>query len=1077
MKIIDGSLHNGTAVVVGMIMVILFGYLAFTRIPIQLNPTIESPVITVETDYPGASAMEVEQEITIPQEEKLAAVENLREMRSTSSEGHASIALKFDWGVNKDLAGLNVLKKLNIVEKLPDDAEEPQILTVNEQEEETVLWLYLDTEIEVDDQYQIVDDLIKPQLERVKDVGVVRAYGGSEREIQVLVDLAALDARDLTLTEVAAGLARDNRNVRGGSIDRGNTRLIVRTPAQYANLDQIGQTVVANGPSGPVRVRDIGQVVDSHKDKDVIVRVNGHPTIAIGVVKKVGANTLDVAERVKAEMARINEQLAPRNLTIQIAYDASEYIWDSIFQVRGSLILGAILATIVLWFFLRSVVSTLIIGITIPTCMIGTFVLLAAFGRSVNVISLAGLGFASGMIVDNGIVVIENIYRHRTELGKSILRAARDGATEVWAPIVASTLTTLAVFIPILFIEEEAGQLFRDIAFSISFAVFLSMFAAITMVPMFASRLMGRLPAGVKHGNKDKKSAQAAETAETTKTTSPAIGFAPARWLHRVIDPPLFLFARSFHRLFLGIVSQGLRHMWMRLLIIALICGGFVASLALVPPAEYLPTGNQNFIIGLFKLPAGMSLSGSEALMSDMEEQVLALPELEHTFFVMMRNMPIFGVIVDKKQAHKRKMTELVGRLNAFASGHYPFPDIIPIIFQYPVFGHGLSAGKSVKIDLRGPDLRKLEQLSNQMMMQLSAIDGVVSVRPSLDLDNPELQVIPDRERLGDLGLTVSDVAETVETLVEGRITSLYREGSKEYDLKLKARDELIDNPMALSAVMVPTPSGEKVRLIDLARVERRLGPVKVEHLEQDRSVTLEVTLDEATPLERFIDTIKTSIINPQLTKLPFEYTIQLSGSADDLSRTMTALMSSFILALVIIYLLMAALFQSFVYPLVILFSVPLAMTGAFLSIRLTGAEFNVITMLGLILLAGVVVNNAILLVDVSLQLLRAGHSHHGSILEAVRRRIRPIFMTSATSVLGMLPLAMGQGSGAELYQGLGVAVVGGLTISTLFTLILIPLVLAFVVDVRDGIARALGREDWTEAATARKLAEIDEEI
>ncbi len=497
MILIDASLRNSTAVVVGMILTILFGYLAFIRIPIQLNPTIERPFITVETIYPGASATEVEQEITIPQEEQLASVENLLRIRSTSREGSAQIILEFEWGVNKDLAALDVNKKLQLVEDLPEDAEEPQILTVNREEEETVNWLYVEVapqvELTVNQLRQLVDDLILPRLERVEDVGGVRRYGGAEREIHVLVDLDALAARDLSLNEIAAALRQENRNLRGGDIDQGANRLIVRTLGQYSSLGQIGETVIKTGPAGPIRIRDVARVADNYKDQDVVVRIDGSPSIAIGVVKKTGANTLEVAERVKAELKVLNESLAPRGLQIRVAYDASDYIWDSIYQVRDNLIVGAILATVILWFFLRSVASTFIVGLTIPVCMVGTFVLLAAFGRSVNIVSLAGLAFASGMIVDNGIVVIENIYRHRIELHKSILRASRDGAVEVWAPIVASTLTTLAVFIPILFIEEEAGQLFRDIAFSISFAVGLSMFAAITMVPMLASRML-RLP-------------------------------------------------------------------------------------------------------------------------------------------------------------------------------------------------------------------------------------------------------------------------------------------------------------------------------------------------------------------------------------------------------------------------------------------------------------------------------------------------------------------------------------------------------------------------------------------------------
>jgi HAE1 family hydrophobic/amphiphilic exporter-1 len=1095
MKLIDQSLRNSTGVLVGMILVALFGYLAIVTIPVQLNPTIESPFITVETTYPGASATEVEQEITRPLEEKLAAVEDLREIRSTSSEGSSSISLKFDWGVNKDLAGLAVLKKLNLVEELPDDADEPQILYVNRRDEERFMFAYLDPDMPIIQLWQLVDDQIRSRLERVKDVAAVQVFGGAEREVHVLLDLPALAARDVTLDEVAAALARENRNVRGGKIDRGATRLIVRTVGQFQNLDQIGQVAVKSGPAGPVRVRDIATVEDAGKDIDVNVRINGKPALVLAFVKQTGGNTLETAGLVKAEIDRINAQMRSRGIEIKIAYDASEYIREAIEQVQFNLVLGAILATAILWAFLRSVASTVIIGLTIPVCMVGTFVCLAAAGRSVNVISLAGLAFASGMIVDNGIVVIENIYRHRTELGKPILRAAREGAAEVWAPIVASTLTTLAVFIPILFIKQEVGQLFRDIAYSIAFAVALSAVAAITIVPMFCSRLLGalRVRKGVRDlaeetglesvGMEDER--DSGETGEDDAAGPVLKGFHPAYRLHRLVDPIFGAVGRAVGRVFIAFNERAMKSMTLRLGFVAAIVGLFLLSLKLVPPAEYLPTGNRNFVLGTFKLPAGLSLEGTEAILRDMEEEVLALPELERTFFVVLRGQPLFGMIVKESMASKRQIQDLIGRLNAFASEQYPFPDVFAFVFQVPVFGG--SQGKSITIDIRGPELRKIDEIANRLQGELMQTPGVMRVQKALDLDNPELQVYPDRERLADLGMTGSDVAEAVETMVEGRIVSLYREGGKEYDLKVKAAEGQIVDPQALGSVSIATPGGGKVKLADVARIQRQLGPLQIARMEQERSTSLQVQIAEDHPLEEVIDRVRESIIDPTMAALPFEYTISLSGTADDLAKTIAAMMNSFLLALLIIYLLMAALFRSFLYPLIIMFTVPLAMTGAFLALAMTHwpgvsslispVEFNVITMLGFVLLAGVVVNNAILIVDVTLNLVREGRGHGVAIVEAVRRRIRPIFMTSVTSVLGMLPMALGSGSGTELYNGLGIAVVGGLTISTLFTLLLIPVLLKLCLDLRDGIATRLGKPHWTERESAKALQELDEQF
>ncbi|MCA9447534.1 MAG: efflux RND transporter permease subunit, partial [Candidatus Omnitrophica bacterium] len=1005
MKLIEISLRNSTAVVVGIILTLLFGFLAFTRIPIQLNPSIESPYITVETIYPGASAIEVEQEVTQRMEEKLAAVENLREMRSTSSEGRSEIILKFDWGVNKDNAQLDVLQKRNLVEDLPDDVEEPQILTVNRREQLTVMWLFLDSEtLDVNQMRQIADDVIVPQISRIPDVANIRIGGGAEREIHVLVDLAAIAARDLTLDEIADALSRENRNLRGGKIDKGPSRLVVRTLGQYTSLEEIRETVVKNGESGPIRIKDIAQVRDSFKDADFHVRVNGRPTVSMGVVQQIGGNTLELAESVKKVIAELNPGLKARGLEIKTSYDSSVYIWKAIYQLRDNLILGSILATAVLWIFLGSLTSTVIIGLTIPICMVGTFILLIAFGRSVNVVSLAGLAFASGMILDNGIVVLENIYRHRRDLGKPILIAARDGAIEVWAPIVAATLTTLAVFIPILFIQEQAGQLFRDLAYAISFAVGISMITAITVVPMFASRWLGRLRV------KNPKPGDRVSTRPLSFSEK----------VHKVVDPFFLLIGSFVARIFYGIVGAGLRSVIPALLIIFVTLGMFFWSLALIPSAEYLPQGNENFILGMIKLPAGMSVEGADEQLAKMEAKVLSLPQVDRTFFLLMRDMPFFGVILKEDVTEKEEIQGLIGDLTAYGRQIYPFPDVVPIIFQAPVFARGTTSGKSVSIDVSGPDLKRLQELCNRLSDQLRGLDGVIMVRPSLDLGNPELQVHPDRERLADLGMTASDVARVVETLVEGRITSLYRaEGGKEYDLTLKALETQIKDPSDMATVMIPTPSGDKVRIVDVASIRQRLGPVSVERLEQERSATLDVTIRDDVPLEKMIDDINQKVIDPLVPQLPIEYQIGLSGSADDLVSTMHALKNSFLLALMIIYLLMAALFRSFFYPFIIMFSVPLAMTGAFLGIRLAGVEFNVITMLGFILLAGVVVNNAILIVQVTLTGVRDGLTHVDAIEQAVRLRIRPIFMTSVTSVLGMIPMSFGHGTGVDLYNGL----------------------------------------------------------
>ncbi len=1027
MNLIEASVKNGTAVVVGMILVILFGALAYRNIPIQLNPTVDQPIITIETDYPGAAPAEIESEIIRSQEERLAAVENLRRIRAFCREGEGEVILEFDWGVNKDLAVMDVVQKLEQVGDLPEDAQKPQIYAASSDESAYIMRITVQSDRPINEVRELLEDRVGPRLERVKGVSRVNWHGGSRREIKVQMDLAALDSRKLSITEVMQAIARENQNQRGGKIEEGNTRMLVRTVGQFDSLAAIEQTIVKNGPNGPIRVADIAQVVDGYKDQERVGRTNGKPAVGVGISKKTGTNTLEVTRGLHEEVEKINQELAAQDIKLWITYDVADYIWDSVRHVQKDLIYGSILAIAVLLVFLRSASGTLAIALTLPLCTIGTFVLLAAFGRSVNVISLAGLAFATGMVVDDGIVVVENIFRHRAEYGTDRVRAAREATIEVWGPVLASTLTTLAVFIPVLFIQEEAGQLFRDIAYSISFAVALSLIASITVVPMVMSRLGRRVmpPAsttGVSNGGK-------------------------WSWMDRMIGAPTIAF-------FTNIVRIGLVNRVARYAIIASIAVGFFASLYLVPPAEYLPESKSYFIFGGLVMPTGMSLEGADREMAKVEEFVLKLPKLFRAFFIATRERVQFGIFLKKEEAQSEDVDAAVLAVEAHAQKVLP-SDVRVMVDRGSDFGWRSGGGKRVSVDLRGPDMDELQRLSGDLENRLSSVRGVKAVISSLNLANPELQVVPDRERLADLGLTTRDLALVVETLLEGTRMSHYREGGKEFDLVLEARGGQILDPDRLREIMIKTPSGRDVRLGEIATVERKLGPVTIERLEQERVITLNVSLDPAMPLETFINAAEKDVMEPFRKSMPGGYVARLSGTADDLKRTVSALSYSFILAVVITYLLLAALFESFLHPLIIMFSVPLAATGAFIGVWITGSDFNVITMLGFILLAGIVVKNAILVVEFALKDYRENPNSdaHSAILSALRVRLRPVFMTSATTVLGMVPLVVSKGAGTELYRGLGAAVVGGMTLSTIFTLILIPLLMASALEAQEWLS------------------------
>ncbi len=1013
-----------------MIMMLLFGGAAVQRIPVQLNPTIDRPVISVYTDYPGAAAMEVESEVTLRQEQKLATVQNLRRIHSESEEGQAEIHLEFEWGVDKDAAVIDINTKLGSVRDLPDETEKPVIYASDSEEYTSVVRMTVLSELPVNEVREIMEETIGPRLERIEGVGRVRWYGGSRRQIQVLVDLVALDSRQITINEVRQALQRENQNRRGGDIEDGATRVLVRTVGQYTDLDQIRRTVIKNGPDGVVRIEDIADVVDGFEEPESIGGTMGKPAVSVSIAKVTGANTIAVTQRVKEEAKAISREFAASGIELWVNYDASTYIWDSILRVTQNLVIGALSATIVLFLFLRSFSSTMTIAVTIPLCLIGTFVLLAAFGRSLNVISLAGLAFAAGMVVDNAVVVMENIFRHARRGGSKLRTVAIEATEEVWAPIVAASLTTLVVFIPVLFIKEQAGQLFRDIAYSISFAVVLSMFTSITVIPMLASRLL-----------KSSKKLSAERT--------------PAKsWWGRLSDRV----AGRARDSVVSCVSFGLRSFPRRLVLFLIASGGFVGGLQLVPPAEYLPQSKSANVFGRITNPTGMSLEGAQQQMRKVEGFILEnVDHLYRMFSYARHSSSFFGFYLDSDFATAENADRAMKDLEEFAGTYLP-SDFRFNVYRVSDFGWRFE-GKSIELEIAGPDLDVLQRMSEDLESDLRGMPEVKEVFSSFVLANPELQVIPNRERLADLGLSSTDLAMAVETMVEGTRASYYREGGREHEILLKAREGQIVHADAIRDLLVAVPNGSPVRLDEIAHVRKRLGPVKVEHVNKERAISLRISIHDGVPLQSFIQEAREKVLAPFSAAMQETYRVpstayqaNLAGTADDLERTMSALSRSFLFAIVISYLLMAALFQSFAFPLIILFSLPLALTGGFLGIWIAGAEFNVITMLGFVLLAGIVVNNAILLVDFTLRAVRSGEEFHEAALNAVRVRLRPIFMTSLTTMLGMMPLALGRGVGTELYSGLGVAVVGGMALSTVFTLVLIPLVLVTALEVKEKV-------------------------
>ena len=1043
MKLVDTAIKRPVTVIVGAILPVLFGFISLYRIPIQLTPNVDLPEVSVETRWEGASPQEVEREIIDVQEEELKNLEGLDSMESESRDGYAYINLMFEIGTDTDDALLRVSKKLDQVKKYPADADKPLIKSGGRQEE-AIAWMALGPlegyQGVLNQEVDFINDQVKPLLERIDNVGSVNVYGGRERELTVTIDTEAMAARKITIPELLRALSVENRNMSAGSFDEGKRKYVTRTVGEFRDVADVENVIIKRVNNIPVTMGEISRVQLGYEKLNVVVRHEGKPTIVMNAVREPGSNVLVVMNRLQEVLKDLNDSvLKDRKLMIRQVYDETGYIYSAIDLVKQNIFLGGILAVMVL--ILRNIASTVIVSVAIPISIIATFLVMTLLGRNINVVSLAGLSFAIGMVVDNSIVVFENIFRHR-EMGKSRATAAYDGTVEVWGAVLASTLTTVAVFLPIVFVQEEAGQLFRDIAIAISSAVLLSLMVSITGIPTLSAKILGRV-----HTTRPKKR---------------------GRFSIKGL-------AGGFVNLITRFIYWMCGYVTTRILVVFVLTILSVSfTLGLIPKTEYLPQGNREMLFGILIPPPGYNQAEMKRIASEIEKDILPLinhegeselaqklnlPPLESFFFVAFGQQAFMGIMSKIQERTRELLPYVYGTLRKI-------PGMIAVVQQPGLFARGIGTGRSIEVEITGPDLVQLISLGRQIFGGAMQVLPGAQIRPipSLDLGSPEMQIIPDRDRLTRLGMTTTDLGTTVNVLVDGARASGFRFQGEEIDLMVKTEENRVSKIQDLAGLPVISPSGEKVTLSSVADISLTEGPSQINHLHAERAITIqiippaEIALETATELvaEKVIDPLKSSGVLGNI------YQIHMGGTADNLTRTRKALMWNFLLAVVISYLLMSALFENFLYPFIIMFSVPLAAAGGFVGLFLLNQfvidqPLDIITMLGFVILVGIVVNNAILIVHQTLNNMRnAAMAHREAIAESVRSRIRPIYMSSITTVCAMTPLALSPGAGSEFYRGLGSVVIGGILVSTIFTIFLIPALLSLTLDTVSGLKRIL---------------------
>ena len=1041
------AIEKPLIITVAVLIVCLFGILAIFRVPIQMIPDLDARVVTVVTSWPGATPQDVEQEIIIEQEEYLRRVTGLERMISRAVTGRAEIELEFSYGSDINEVLIRVNNALTQVPGYPENVDEPRLVTSTVSNNPFLFFLTRPLpgnpqNVNMVGMRDFLEDHVRVQLERVPGVSDIRMWGGAERQVKIYVDPARLAERQITLTELRNAIRARNRDVSGGDLDSGKRRYLLRTIGRFETTAEMEDMVVAWRDGAFVRLRDLGHVELSLFEIKSYSYGRGTPNISMGVRRQIGSNVVEVKENVMEKVEQLNAGLLKeRGLHMVLNTDDVRYVSASVVNVRKNLLIGALLATLVLFLFLRTPSATLIGAIGIPICTLAAFLGLLISGRTINVISLAGVAFAIGMTLDNSIVVLENIYRHMST-GKQRRRAALDGVAEVWPALLASTLTTVFVFIPIIFIKQEAGQLYSDIAVAISASILMSLLVATLVVPTLCSRFL----------TLDRGSASGAGV----YTLGQRFGGVLIRFVHWLMD---------------GIAR--------RLALIAVVGVITLLIFASIPKAEYLPEGEEQKIFIQMFAPPGYNIDEMHDIYRDMDDYLVPyigddpekfargeadLPGLNYVvgYVAAARNMILVeststGQVNDLLEIVVGKIREIPG-IHAFAS-------------RGSIFSSNWGGSRSINLELSGTDMVALFDAGRRAFVKAQSVFENPQIRPqpsSLAMGQPMVEIHPDWERASELGMDAADLGYTIWAFSDGAFVDEFFLGDEKIDMFLYSAYGTVKHPEDVDNIMLYSPEGGMVPLGAVAEVRQTVNTETIRRVDGERTITLGIVPPRAIALEQGVDMVRSGIIEElrKTGQVGDDINMTITGASDLLEITRNALQGNFIVAVFISYLLLVAIFSHWGYPLLVMTTVPVGIGGGLFGLWLLNAvggnlsllgfnnifqPFDVITMLGFLILIGTVVNNPILIIDRTMRNIKSrGMASVDAVLESTRARIRPIMISSITTIFGLSPLVFNPGAGTELYRGLGAIVMFGLLFSTLITLTFMPTLLSLALQFRD---------------------------
>jgi HAE1 family hydrophobic/amphiphilic exporter-1 len=1061
-RLIEIATERRVSIVMLMVAIVLFGMVSLSRLKLNLLPDISYPTVTVRTELTGAAPVEVENLLTKPIEEAVGVIRNVRLVRSVSRAGQSDVTLEFLWGTDMDIAGVDVREKLDIL-NLPLEANRPLLLRFDPASEPIMRLglLYSEdaaldaasNEARLKSLRRFAEDSIKTDLEAEEGTAAVKVSGGLEDEIEIRVDQQKLSQLGISINQIAARIRAENVNLSGGRLEEGDQRFLVRTLNEFESVDEMRDAIVAYVAGRPVYLRDVATVERGYKDREAITRVRGQESVELAVYKEGDANTVQVANRIRARLDAISDDLPPGTELITI-YDQSTFISSSVSDVRNAAILGGIIAIIVLYGFLSDSRATVITGIAIPVSVIGTFLLMYLNDVSLNIMSLGGIALAVGMLVDNSIVVLENIVRKK-EQGESVLAAAQNGTAEVASAVVAATLTTIAVFFPMVFIFGIAGQLFRDQALTVTFALVFSLIVALTLIPMLASLGTGSRYSHDTPPEREPTNWASRFIALLVRGFTRAIAFvvrilgyifAGIRfgfWL--LLWIPSWLLQRLYGAIaavYPTLLRWSLHHRPAVLIAATLI---FAGTMSLIPRlgTELIPQLSQGEFNVDLRLAPGAPLAETDRAIQTAQRAAAGISAVALDYSVAGTGNRLDANPVDAgdntgtlsialqpgsgRAEENAAMDAMRAELSRIPGVQYEFSRPALMSFASPL-----------QIEISGYDLDGLSRVSGMVVQEMSASERFTDIKTTVERGNPEIQIVFDQERAAKLGLAVRDIADRVVANVRGELATRYTWRDKKIDVLVRSVDTRHSSIEDIRRLIVNPESDRPVSLDAVADIGVSQGPAEIRRVAQERVAIITANLAYG---DLGAAAVEAGAI---LNRIPFPEDVSafVSGQSEEMQESFESMQFALALAIFLVYLVMASQFESLIHPFVILFTIPLALVGAVLALFVTGTTINIVALIGVIMLAGIVVNNAIVLVDLINQLRAQGKERLEAIMEAGTARLRPILMTSLTTALGLLPMATGIfGEGAEVRAPMAITVIGGLLVSTFLTLVVIPVV------------------------------------